>query len=335
MIEEAPLQVFWAAVLGFSVLIYLVLDGFDLGVGALFGMTSDETFKRKMLDTIAPVWDGNETWLIIVGASLYGAFPVVYAILLPALYLPVGLMLIALILRGVTFEFRYKTLKHRQYLDTAFFAGSLIVSFVLGAAVGAISQEIAIENGAYSGGAFDWLTFFTAACGLGMVCGHLLLGASWVILKTDGPLRDWAYERVPIVLSAAVLFLAIVHTAVFYQHKDIAAAYTQHPVTLASSFFALGAAFLVFIGYKRRVDWMPFAFSSAMFVFAFCAAAFTFWPFILPFSLTIEQAAAPHASLQFMFYGAGLVALPVTLIYTAAVFWIFRGKITDDTSYDL
>ncbi|MGI9372828.1 MAG: cytochrome d ubiquinol oxidase subunit II [Hyphomicrobiales bacterium] len=333
--EETFLQIFWACVVGFAALLYLILDGFDLGVGALFGTTSDEAFKRKMLDAIAPVWDGNETWLIIVGASLYGAFPLIYSILLPAFYLPVGLLLIALILRGVTFEFRYKMLRGRQYLDLAFFLGSLTVSFVLGAAVGAIVQEVKIADGAYAGGVFDWLSPFTVLCGLGMVSGHLLLGASWIVLKTDGALREWAYDRVPWFLLSTLCLLAAIHASAYVQHQQFAQAFTHYPESLAASLMVLVAAALVWFGWHRRVDWLPFAGASFIFLCAACGLTITFWPYILPFSLTLHEAAAPIESLQFLFFGAGIIALPVSLLYTAAVFWIFRGKITDETSYDL
>jgi cytochrome d ubiquinol oxidase subunit II len=334
MIGENFLANFWAACIVISLMIYLILDGFDLGVGALFGATSNEQFKGKMLEAIAPVWDGNETWLIIAGASLYGAFPSVYAIVLPALYLPVGLMLIALILRGVMFEFRYKMVRGRSFLDLAFSLASITISFVLGAGLGAVVQEIPIAGSQYAGSTFHWLTPFTITCGLGMVVGHALLGAGWLVLKTRGDLRDWAYSRLSVFVALTLAAFFVVQVMSALRQGVVFETLTGNPYGAGFLVLVCGALALVHYGTKMRLDWMPFSFSCIVFVLACLINGLVFWPYILPFSISVADAAAPEISLKFMFYGAGLVAIPLSLAYTLAVFWIFRGKISDDTEFD-
>ena len=200
---------FWGAVLALSILIYVLLDGFDLGVGILFGLNRNEDQRRDMMGSIAPVWDGNETWLIIVGTVLFGAFPVVYAIFLSAFYLPVALLLVALILRGVAFEFRYKTHRGRWIWDWGFVGGSAVASFVQGAAIGAMVQGIRVDGHSFAGGPFDWLAPFPLLCGAGLVAGYTLLGASWLVLKTEGALRDWAYRSLPRLMTGVIGFVAL------------------------------------------------------------------------------------------------------------------------------
>src|SRR5918996_353592 len=184
--DPSSLPTFWAAVIGFGILVYVVLDGYDLGVGILFGTTRDERSRAQMMAAIAPFWDGNETWLVLIGAGLFGAFPMVYAILLPAFYLPLALMLLGLIFRGVAFEFRYRSERMRGVWDIGFCLGSMVVAFVQGAALGTMVQELPVDDGQYAGGSFDWLTPFSVLCGVGLVVGYALLGASWLVLKTEG-----------------------------------------------------------------------------------------------------------------------------------------------------
>ena len=184
--DASWLAIFWAGLIAFAILVYVLLDGFDLGVGILFGTTGNEVFRGRMMSAIAPVWDGNETWLILVGASLFGAFPIIYAIFLPAFYLPVALLLFSLIFRGVAFEFRYRTKRMRWLWDWGFFLGSLIAAFVQGAAIGTMVQELPVVGGRYAGGSFEWVNAFSILCGVGLVIGYALLGASWLVLKTSG-----------------------------------------------------------------------------------------------------------------------------------------------------
>ncbi len=208
--EPSNLALFWAGVVAFAIIVYVILDGFDLGVGVLFGATREEARRVEMMSAIAPYWDGNETWLVVVGASLFAAFPVVYGVFLAAFYIPVLLLLFGLIFRGVAFEFRFRSTRMRGLWDWGFFLGSIVVAFVQGAAVGAMMRGIPVENGQYVGGAFDWLAPFPIMTGIGLVLGYALLGAGWLVLKGEGALRDWSYRRIPWLAGAvlAVLFVA-------------------------------------------------------------------------------------------------------------------------------
>ncbi|WP_287320228.1 cytochrome d ubiquinol oxidase subunit II [Mesorhizobium sp.] len=193
MTGASDLALFWAAVIAASILVYVILDGFDLGVGILFGTTRDEEMRSRMMSSLAPFWDGNETWLVVIGASLFAAFPAVYAVFLGAFYIPVLLMLIGLISRGIAFEFRYRSGRMRPLWDAGFFVGSLLVAFAQGAAIGGLMRGIPVANNQYAGGSFSWLHPFPILTGIGLVLGYMLLGAGWLIVKNDGALRDWAY----------------------------------------------------------------------------------------------------------------------------------------------
>lgn len=324
---EASLATFWAVALAFAILVYVVLDGFDLGVGMLFGTTRDEGYRRTMMGAIAPVWDGNETWLLIVGAGLYGAFPDVYAIFLSALYLPVGLLMVALILRGVAFEFRHRGGRLRPVWDAGFVAGSLVAAFVQGAAIGAMVQELPIAGGQFTGQPLHWLTPFTVLCGAGLAIGYALLGATWLVVKTTGGLRDWAYARIPWLTGGVILVLALTFTLALTDDLRVMGRWMEAPWLLVFPIIGAGAVLGAIQGWRTRRDWLPFAMVVVIFSAAFATMAGSFWPYMVPFSLTIEEAAAPHASLSFLFYGAGLVALPIIVVYTAVVYWIFRGKV--------
>jgi cytochrome d ubiquinol oxidase subunit II len=324
---EASLPTIWAVILAFAVLVYVVLDGFDLGVGILFGTTRDEGYRRTMMAAIAPVWDGNETWLVIVGAGLYGAFPDVYAIFLSALYLPVGLLMVALVLRGVAFEFRHRGERMRPVWDLGFVAGSLVAAFVQGVAIGAMVQEIPVAGGQFAGRAFHWLTPFTVLCGAGLVAGYALLGATWLAAKSTGGLRDWAYARIPWLVGGVMLAVALTFALALASDLRVMDRWMEDPWLLVFPAAGAGAVLGAIQGWRARRDWLPFAMVVVIFSAAFATMAGSFWPYLVPFSLTIEEAAAPRASLSFLFYGAGLVALPVIIVYTAAVYWIFRGKV--------
>ena len=210
--EPTNLTVFWAGVIAFAILMYVMLDGFDLGVGILFGTTPEEKHRQEMLNTIAPFWDGNQTWLVLVGASLYGAFPEVYAVFLGAFYIPVLLLLLGLIFRGIAFEFRGRSKQLLSLWDWGFFLGSSVIAFVQGAAVGAMMRGIPVVDGQFAGTAFDWVRPFPIFTGLGMVVGYALLGASWLVLKGEGAIRDWAYARVRWLAVAVLVVLGLAFT---------------------------------------------------------------------------------------------------------------------------
>jgi cytochrome bd-type quinol oxidase subunit 2 len=206
-LESSNLALFWIAIIGVAILVYTILDGFDLGVGILFGTTRDKKLRDEMVASISPFWDGNETWLVVIGASLFGAFPTAYAVFLPAFYIPVLLLLVALIFRGVAFEFRGRG-RASGIWDHGFSAGSAVVAFVQGAAVGAMIRGIPVTNGQYSGGSWEWLEPLPVICGIGLILGYCLLGASWLVLKSETNLRDWAYLRVPWLAGGMLAFVA-------------------------------------------------------------------------------------------------------------------------------
>ncbi|WP_082643421.1 cytochrome d ubiquinol oxidase subunit II [Methylobacterium sp. GXS13] len=318
---------FWAYVLGLSLLLYVLLDGFDLGVGILYPFAPDARARDHMMQAISPVWDGNETWLIVAGATLFGAFPAAYAILVGAFHLPVIVMLCGLILRGVAFEFRGRAGERRWLWSASFAAGSYVAAFAQGTAVGAFVQELPVHDGRFVGSQFFWLTPYALLCGVGLVLGYALLGASWLVRKTEGDVRAFGYRTLPWIIGGLAAFLALAGIGVFALHLRIAAQWFERPYLFL--FLAAGtaaAALLVWSSLRRRDAW-PLPASMAMFCAAFATMVFAVLPYIVPFSVTIPQAAAPESTLRFLFWGAGVVVLPITLIYTAAVYVIFRGKL--------
>jgi cytochrome d ubiquinol oxidase subunit II len=324
---------FWGAVLALSILIYVLLDGFDLGVGILFALNRNEAQRRDMMGSIAPVWDGNETWLIVVGTVLFGAFPVVYSVFLSAFYLPVALLLVALILRGVAFEFRYKTRRGRWLWDLGFSAGSLLASFVQGAAIGAMVQGISVQDRRFVGGPFDWLTPFALLCGAGLVVGYALLGAAWLVLKTEGDLQHWAYRWLPRLMTAVIAFVAAALMLTLLGDFQVVHRWLAAPWLFLLPLLAAFAAWALYRGVAARRDMQPYLAACVLFLTAYLMLAGSFWPWIVPYELTLADAAAPTATLEFLFWGAGVVVLPIILIYTAVVYWVFRGKVEPDRSY--
>jgi cytochrome d ubiquinol oxidase subunit II len=325
--EPSALALFWAGVLACAILLYVILDGFDLGVGVLFGTANEETQRVRMMDTIAPFWDGNETWLVVIGAGLFAAFPDVYAVFLGAFYLPVLLLLFGLIFRGVAFEFRFRSQRMRALWDWGFFLGSTVVAFVQGAAIGAMIRGIPVANGQYAGSPFGWLHPFAVLTGIGLVLGYALLGAGWLVLKSDGELRDWAYRRIQ-WLAAGVLAALFLAFAVTFDYSILARSNLQARPA-APVFPAVGVLALAGLAvgvHRKRHDAVPFTMTVIFFLAAFLSLGATFWPYMIPYSITVGNAAAPDASLQFLFYG-GVAVLPVIAVYTIGVYWIFRGKV--------
>ncbi len=325
-VEPSNLALFWAGVLACAILIYVILDGFDLGVGVLFGTTGDEAHRVRMMDTIAPFWDGNETWLVVIGAGLFAAFPDVYAVFLGAFYLPVLLLLFGLIFRGIAFEFRFRSERMRRVWDWGFFLGSTVVAFVQGAAIGAMMRGIPVVNGQYVGGAFGWLHPFPILTGIGLVLGYALLGAGWLVLKSDGELRDWAYRRIP-WLTGAVLAVLLLAFGVTFDYSVLAQSNLwRRSWGLGFPLVGLIALLMTLVGVRDKRDGLPFAMTVLFFISAFLTLGTMFWPYMIPYSITVANAAAPEASLRFLFYG-GIVVLPIIAAYTIGVYWVFRGKV--------
>jgi cytochrome bd ubiquinol oxidase subunit II len=318
---------FWVSLLAISVLLYLLLDGFDLGVGMLLGTTNSEDNRRAMLNTIAPVWDGNETWLVVTGVILWGAFPVVYATLVSAFYIPVIVMLLGLIVRGVSFEFRNKALGTRWLWDSCFILGSLAASFMQGVMVGAMVQGLQFTNGQYSGGMFGWFSDFSVLCGAGLCLGYTLLGACWLVHKSESEVRDVARGQIPILAAAVLAFLVVVFIHALSNNLPIMHRWIDRPYLFVFPAIGAGAAIVLASSILHHNDYWPFYMVSRMFAAAFGTLALSFWPYMIPFVITIEGGAAPPSTLAFMFWGEGLWVFPLMLLYTAVGYRIFRGKL--------
>jgi cytochrome d ubiquinol oxidase subunit II len=315
-------------VIAASILLYVILDGFDLGVSILFGTTREEDKRVQMMNTIAPFWDGNETWLVVIGAGLFATFPMVYAVFLGAFYIPVLLLLFGLIFRGVAFEFRHRTERFRWLWDGGFFVGSIVVAFVQGAAIGAMMRGIPVENGQYAGGAFGWLHPFAVLTGIGLVLGYALLGAGWLVLKSEGALRDWAYARIPWLAAGVFAALGLAFTVAVSVDAGAVAQSNLRERSWGLVFPILSIAALLgaVAGARVRRDGVPFVMTALFFIAAYLTLGVMLWPFMVPYAVTVADAAAPDASLRFLFYG-GVVVLPVIAAYTVGVYWVFRGKV--------
>jgi cytochrome bd ubiquinol oxidase subunit II len=318
---------FWVFVLALSILLYVLLDGFDLGIGILFGLTRDEAKRRGMMAAVAPVWDGNETWLVVNGVVLWGAFPVVYATLFSAFYLALLLMLAGLILRGVAFEFRYKAERMRPVWDLGFAGGSLVATFIQGMMVGALVEGLPVSNGRYIGGEFGWLSPFAVICGVGLCFGYTLLGACWLVRKSEGELRDSAYRLIPYLAIGLLIFLIVVFSYALAENLRVIGRWLERPYLFVFPAIGALAAIVLVLSVRGRRDDLPFYMVSLIFVAAFGTLAISFWPYMIPFSITVAEAAGPHSSLAFMFWGAGLFVFPLMLIYTAISYSVFRGKV--------
>jgi cytochrome d ubiquinol oxidase subunit II len=318
---------FWVAILAVSILLYVLLDGFDLGIGILFGLTRDETRRRAMMSAVAPIWDGNETWLVVAGVVLWGAFPVVYATLFSAFYLPLLLMLAGLILRGVAFEYRYKTERMRWIWDAGFAGGSLVAAFIQGLTVGALVEELPIANGQYTGGEFGWFSPFAVLCGVGLCLGYALLGACWLVKKCEADLRDAAYRLIPYLSVGLLAFLVVVFAYALAENLRVMSRWFERPSLLVFPAIGAIAALVAAASVRHRRDGVPFYMVVLIFAAAFGTLAISFWPYMIPFSITIEEAASPHSTLAFMFWGAGIIVFPLMLLYTVISYTVFRGKV--------
>jgi cytochrome d ubiquinol oxidase subunit II len=324
---------FWVSLLAISILLYVLLDGVDLGVGLLFGLASGEARRGVMLSAVAPIWDGNETWLVVTAVILWGAFPIVYANLLSAFYLPLIVMLLGLILRGVAFEFRYKTQRLRWIWDLSFAGGSLIATFIQGMTVGALVRGLPFMNGEYSGGETGWLTPFAVLCGIGLCLGYALLGACWLVRKCEGEVRDVARRQIPVLALGVLAFLVVVFAYALAENLPILHRWIDRPYLFV--FPAIGAISATVLAFSilNHNDYLPFHMVALIFVSAFGTLALSFWPYMIPSVITVEQAAAPQSSLVFMFWGCGVIVFPLMLIYTLVSYSVFRGKVPPSGGY--
>jgi cytochrome d ubiquinol oxidase subunit II len=324
---------FWVSVLALSILLYVLLDGFDLGVGILYGFAREDRVRRAMMSAVAPVWDGNETWLVVSGVVLWGAFPVVYATLFSAFYLPLLFMLAGLILRGVAFEFRSKA-RHLPWVwDTAFAGGSLVAAFMQGTMVGALVQGLPLLNGNYAGGEFSWLSPFAVLSGLGLCLGYALLGACWLVRKSEGDIQATGFRLIPALSFASLAVLAAVFLFALSENLRVLGRWLERPYLFVFPLAGVAAGIALALSVRRRREREPFYLVAATFTAAFGTFAVSFWPYMIPFSITIKAAAAPHSALAFMFWGEGLFILPLMLVYTAISYRVFRGKVSSSSAH--
>ncbi len=319
------LPLVWAGILALAVFLYVLLGGYDLGLGVLFPLAPSHKDRDAMMSSVSPFWDGNETWLVLGGGGLLAAFPLAYSIMLPALYIPIILMLIGLILRGVAFEFRFKSERYRFLWDAAFAGGSVLAALMQGAIMGAFVHGFAVTDNKFSGGPFDWITPFSIVTSVALLSGYVLLSAGWLIMKGDEALREWAYGVARCALIALAIFIAVFSLWTPFLHPEIAARWFTpahmvmlSPVPLATA-SAIGALWLTL---RNRQRYTPFLLATAIFILCYTGLAVSLFPFIVPPGITIWQAAAAPDSLLFMLYGA-VPILPIILGYTAYSYYVF------------
>jgi len=325
------LPIIWASIIAFGVFMYVLMDGFDLGIGILFPFAPKDTDRDRMMNSIAPVWDANETWLVLGGAGLFAAFPLAYSVLLTAFYLPLTVMLIALIFRGVAFEFRAKADSSRRLWDAAFSLGSLVAAFSQGVVLGAFVQGVDVQSRHYIGGPFDWFSPFAMLTGAALVAGYALLGSSWLIMKTDGEFQDWAFAVARRMMLLVLGFIALVSIWTALLRAPIADRWFSWPnVTFLSPVPILTAiiAWSLHRAVQRRREILPFLMALALFLLSYGGLAISLWPYVIPPEISIWQASSAPESQWFLLAGAMFV-VPVVLLYTAYSYYVFRGKVSE------
>lgn len=330
------LSLIWAVIIAFGVMMYVVMDGFDLGIGILFPFVKSEGERDVMMNTVAPVWDGNETWLVLGGAALFGAFPLAYAVVLSALYLPLIFMLLGLIFRGVAFEFRFKAKAAKRHLwDKAFIGGSLTATFFQGVALGAYIDGFEVVDRVFVGGALGWLTPFSLFCGLALVAAYALLGCTWLIMKTAGRLQQQMHDMARPLVLVVLAVTGIVSLWTPLAHAEIA----ERWFSLPNIFWLMPVPLLVLLctwallrAVASNAHYSPFLLTLALIFLGYSGLGISLWPNIIPPSISIWEAAAPPQSQGFILVGA-LFIIPVILMYTAWSYYVFRGKVTEEDGY--
>jgi cytochrome bd ubiquinol oxidase subunit II len=325
----------WTGVLGLGVFLYVLLDGFDLGVGILYGFASDRTDRIFVMNSIAPIWDGNETWLVLGGLGLLAAFPVAFAIIMPAVYFPILIMLLALVFRGVAFEFRYRDAEHRTLWDHGFCYGSAIATFAQGVVLGAFIQGFEVEGRQFAGSSLDCFTPFSLLTGVALLFGYSLLGAGWLILKTEGDLQEWARRLGRRALFGVLAAVAIVSVWTPLMDADIARRWFSWPNILFLSPVPIVTALLArweWRSLNNRSEATPFIVAIGLFIMSYIGIAISLWPMIVPHAFTLWEAASPPSTQAFLLVGT-LFLLPIILMYTGWSYWVFRGKVRADIGY--
>ena len=325
----------WTIILAVSVFMYVLLDGFDLGIGILFPMARDDDARTLMMTSVAPVWDGNETWLVLGGLALLAIFPLAFAIIIPAVYFPLLLMLLGLIFRGVAFEFRLKETRHRHWWDRAFFLGSTIATFSQGVVLGMYVQGFAVSGRAFSGTSFDWVQPFPLATGVGLLFGYALLGATWVVMKTEGELQAWARRHATVALYGVLAFIAMVSLWTPLLHDEIASRWFSLPNVLYFSVVPIITGVIAWATWRalrRDSDYLPFIGAMGLFAMCYLGLAISLFPYVVPYTYTLWQAAAAPTTQAFLLVGT-LFLLPIIFMYIGWSYYVFRGKVTSHDGY--
>ena len=327
----------WALLIATAIFLYVCMDGFDLGIGILFPIVRGREDRDVMVNSVAPVWDGNETWLVLGGGGLFAVFPLAYATILPALYMPLLLMLLALVFRGVAFEMRFRvdTDRARRWWDRSFSWGSYAATFCQGICLGAFVQGIKVEGRAYAGGWWDWLTPFSIMTAFALVAGYGLLGACWLIWKTEGPLQTQMRTAARWLAAATSIFIALVSVSMLFTSAGFRHRWLEFPNALFAApvpLLVLALAWLFQRSLKADAHVTPFLCALGFFLLSYIGLGISMWPMIVPPSIDIWQAATAPMSQRFLLVGAG-VMVPLILCYTVFVYWLFRGKVTAGAGY--
>ena len=325
----------WTVILAVAVFMYVLLDGFDLGVGILFPFMRDEDTRSLMMSSVAPVWDGNETWLVLGGVGLLAAFPTAFAIIIPALYFPILLMLLGLIFRGVAFEFRLKVTSHRQRWSAAFFGGSAVATFFQGVVLGMYVQGFTVTGQMYAGTTRDWIAPFPLATGVGLVFGYAMLGATWLVMKTEGALQNWARSYATRALYGVLAFIAMVSLWTPFLHRQIAERWFSFPNIVWLAVVPVVNAAIAYVTWRtlrRGGDYVPFIGAMGLFAMCYLGLGISLFPYVVPYVLTLWDAAAVPSSQMFMLIGT-LFLLPIVFMYTGWSYYVFRGKVRGDIAY--
>ena len=322
------LTLVWAGIIGFAVFAYVVMDGFDLGIGILFPLLAEGEDRNAAINSIAPVWDGNETWLVLGGGGLLAAFPLAYAVIMPAVYTPVIAMLLGLVFRGVAFEFRTRTARLWLW-DAAFAGGSMLAALAQGITLGAVLQGITVHGRAYGGGWWDWLTPFTLLTGVAVVIGYGLLGATWLIYRIEGSLQTRCRDLAKWLAAGTLIGLVAVSAATPFLSYDYHSRWLRTPGIYATApvpVLVAVAAFFLYRSLARRAELTPFLLALSLFLLSFVGLGISMFPYVVPPSITLWQAASPASSQLFMLVGVGIM-VPIILAYTGYAYWVFRGKV--------
>ena len=330
------LPLIWYGLITTAIFLYVILDGFDLGVGILFPFAPSDKCRDRMMNSIAPFWDGNETWLVLGGGGLFAAFPLAYAVLMPALYIPVIFMLLGLVFRGVAFEFRFKAMgRSKKLWDQAFHFGSLVATFSQGVVLGGFVQGVAVQGRSFDGGAFDWLTVFSVMTGVALVCGYALLGATWLVMKTEDDTQQWARKCATYLLVFVAVFMGLVSLSMPFMNKGIKDLWFSWPnIILLSPMPLLSTGMLVLLWRDLRTEreFRPFFLSLGLFLMNYIGLGISMWPWLVPFEITFRQAAAAPESQSLLLVGT-VIMLPIILAYIGYLYYVFRGKASHEATY--